>query len=83
MKKPSNSKNSPAKKTNEKGKDSGEVKKVTKLKPLKEKEKQSWKNNLNEDDEEDFTIEDDIKSHSSFDDDEDEEEEEGYYDDKF
>ena len=82
MKKPSNSKNSPAKKTNEKGKDSGEVKKVTKLKPLKEKEKQSWKNSLS-DDEEDFTIEDDIKNEAGFDEEEDEEEEGGYYDDKF
>ena len=83
MKKPSNSKNSPAKKSNEKSKDLGEVKKVTKLKPLKEKEKQSWKNSLNEEDDEDFTIEDDLKSNSSFDEDDEDEEEDGYYDDKF
>ena len=82
MKKPSNSKNSPAKKTNEKGKDAGEVKKVPTLKPLKEKEKQNWKNSLNEDDEEDFAIEEDIKHDTDFDDEEDEEDG-GYYDDKF
>jgi len=79
MKKP-NPKKSPVKKTNEKGKDAGDLKKVT-LKPLKEKEKQNWKNSLS-DDEEDFAIEDDIKLDSGFDDDE-EDEDTGFYDDKF
>ncbi len=80
MKKPNNTKSSPAKKVTAKGKETGEVKKTPKLKPLKEKEKQNWKNNLN-DDEEDFTMEeDDLKLDSSFDE---EDEDEGFYDDKF
>ena len=78
MKKPITNKG-PVKKS-DKTKDSGELRKPTKLKPLKEKEKKSWKNNLDEDDE-DFAIEDpDIKLTGSFDDDDDEEE---FFDDSF
>ncbi len=80
MKKP-NPKKSPLKKTNEKSKEAGDLKKAT-LKPLKEKEKQNWKNSLNDDEEEDFTMEDDIKLDSGFDDDE-EEDDGGFYEDKF
>lgn len=79
MKKP-NPKKSPVKKTTEKSKDPGDLKKAT-LKPLKEKEKQNWKNTLSDEDE-DFAIEDDIKLDSGFDDDE-EDEDVGFYDDKF
>ncbi len=79
MKKP-NPKKSPVKKINEKAKDAGDLKKTT-LKPLKEKEKQNWKNSLNEEDE-DFIMDDDIKLDSSFDDDE-EEDDGGFYEDKF
>ena len=42
MKKVNNSKNSPAKKTTANVKETGEFKKVSKLKPLKEKEKKGW-----------------------------------------
>lgn len=80
MKKP-NPKKSPVKKTNDKGKDAGDLKKAATLKPLKEKEKQNWKNSLSEDDE-DFTVEDDIKLDSNFDDDEDDVDD-GFYEDKF
>lgn len=78
MKKPNNSKKNLSKKP-DKGKDSGELRKPTKLKPLKEKDKKNWKNNLDDDD--DFTMdENDVKFNSSFD----EEDEEGEsYDDKF
>lgn len=79
MKKP-NPKKSPVKKVNEKSKDAGDLKKAT-LKPLKEKEKQNWKNSLG-DEEEDFTIEDDLKLDSGFDDD-DEDDDGGFYEDKF
>jgi len=80
MKKP-NPKKNPVKKTNEKGKEAGDLKKAATLKPLKEKEKQNWKNSLSEDDE-DFAIEDDIKLDSDFDDDEDDVDD-GFYEDKF
>jgi hypothetical protein len=80
MKKPSNSKKSPAKKTADKGKDSGELRKPTKLTPLKEKDKKNWKNNLDDEEEEDFAVEDDLKLDSNFDD---EEEEDSFYDDDF
>jgi hypothetical protein len=77
MKKPSNSKKSPAKKV---AKESGELRKPTKLKPLKEKEKKNWKNNLGEE-EEDFSIEEeDIKLDNNFEDDEDDDE---FYDDNY
>lgn len=76
MKKTSTPKKSPAKKA-----DSGELRKPAKLKPLKEKEKKNWKNNLEEDEEdEDFKVDDaDIKLDSDFDDDDDEE----FFDDNY
>ena len=79
MKKP-NPKKSPLKKNNEKGKETGDAKKTPKLKPLKEKEKQNWKNSLSEEDE-DFIMDDDIKLDGGFD--EDEDEDGGFYEDKF
>jgi hypothetical protein len=82
MKKPSNPKNSSAKKTTVKAKETGELKKVSKLKPLKEKEKKGWKNSIGDEDEEDFAIEDDIKLNNGFDDD-DEDESGDFYDDSF
>ena len=78
--KKTNPKKSPLKKTNEKAKEAGEVKKTT-LKPLKEKEKQNWKNSLNEEDE-DFIMDDDMKLDGNFDEDE-EEDDGGFYEDKF
>lgn len=78
MKKPSNSKKSPVKKNADKVKDSGELRKPSKLIPLKEKDKKNWKSSLDEDDE-DFTMEDDVKLDGNFDDDEDED----FYDDNF
>jgi hypothetical protein len=77
MKKPS-SKKSPAKKM-EKG-DSGELRKPAKLKPLKEKEKKSWKNNLDDEEEEDFSISDEDIKLNSFDDDDDDD---GFYDENY
>ncbi|MBL0328412.1 MAG: hypothetical protein IPP64_03095 [Bacteroidetes bacterium] len=79
MKKPSNSKKSPAKKVGDKAKDSGELRKPTKLTPLKEKDKKSWKSNLDEDDD-DFTMDDDVKLDSNFDDDDDDDD---FYDDDY
>ena len=79
MKKPSNSKKSPAKKGIDKAKDSGELRKPTKLTPLKEKDKKSWKSNL-DDDEDDFTMDDDVKLEDDFGDDE---EDEDFYDEDF
>lgn len=76
MKKTSNSKNTSAKKNVEKSKENGELRKVTKLKPLKEKEKKSWKNSLNEEEEDDFDFDDDLKLDGDFDD-----EDEDYFDD--
>jgi hypothetical protein len=79
MKKASASKKSPAKKA-DKTKDSGELRKPTKLKPLKEKEKKNWKNNLDEEEEEDFNVEDDdLKLDNDFDEDDDD----GFYDDNY
>jgi hypothetical protein len=77
MKKPI-AKKTPAKKM-EKGKESGELRKPAKLKPLKEKEKKSWKNSL-EEEEEDFPIDDenDVKL-DSFDDEEDDD----FFDENF
>ncbi|MDF2437217.1 MAG: hypothetical protein K0Q95_1593 [Bacteroidota bacterium] len=72
MKKASTPKKSPAKKA-DKSKDSGELRKPTKLKPLKEKEKKNWKNNLEGEEDEDFNLEeDDLKLDEGFDDDDDE-----------
>jgi len=80
MKKPSNTKKSPVKKTSEKGKDSGELRKPSKLTPLKEKDKKNWKSSLDDEDDE-FTMEDDVKLDSNFDDDDDDADE--FYDDEF
>jgi hypothetical protein len=80
MKKPSNTKKSPVKKTSEKGKDSGELRKPSKLTPLKEKDKKNWKSSL-DDEEDEFTMEDDVKLESNFDDDDDDADE--FYDDDF
>jgi hypothetical protein len=80
MKKPSNTKKSPVKKTSEKGKDSGELRKPSKLTPLKEKDKKNWKSSLDDEDDE-FTMEDDVKLDSNFDDDDDDAD--GFYDDEF
>lgn len=77
MKKLNNSKKAVAKKGSEKAKDSDELRKPAKLKPLKEKEKKGWKHQL--DDEDDFSMEDDVKFDSHFD----EEEDEDYYNDDF
>ncbi|HEY0030689.1 MAG TPA: hypothetical protein VGC65_08020 [Bacteroidia bacterium] len=80
MKKPSSPKNNPLKKSTDKAKDSGELRKPTKLTPLKEKNKKNWKSNLDEE-EEDFTVEDDdVKLDGNFDD---EEEDDAFYDDNF
>lgn len=81
MKKPNNNKKGPAKKATEKpkGKETGELRKPAKLKPLKEKDKKNWKNNLDED-EDDFTLEDDVKLDTSFDDDDDDDD---FYDDNY
>ncbi|MCW3070898.1 MAG: hypothetical protein JWO44_788 [Bacteroidetes bacterium] len=80
MKKASTPKKSPVKKV-DKSKDSGELRKPAKLKPLKEKEKKNWKNNLDEDEEDDFNMEDDdLKLDDGFDDDDDDD---GFFDDNF
>lgn len=78
MKKPNNIKKDPAKKTADKTKEAGELRKPAKLKPLKEKEKKNWKNNLDEE-EEDFTLdEDDVTLNTNLDE---EEEDEEFFDD--
>ncbi|MCW3084312.1 MAG: hypothetical protein JWP12_1678 [Bacteroidetes bacterium] len=80
MKKPSTSKKSPAKKA-DKAKDSGELRKPVTLKPQKEKEKKNWKNNLDDEDEDDFNMEDDdLKLDNDFDDDD---EDDGFFDDNY
>jgi hypothetical protein len=81
MKKPNNSKKDSAKKTPDKSKDSGELRKPTKLTPLKEKDKKNWKSNL-EDDEDDFTLDEDVKLDTSFEGD-DEEDDDTFYNDDF
>ena len=78
MKKLNNTKKVAVKKGSEKLKDSDELRKPAKLKPLKEKEKKGWKNHL-DDEEEDFRLEDDVKFGNHFDEDEDED----FYDDDF
>lgn len=79
MKKAITTKKSPLKKT-DKSKDSGELRKPTKLKPLKEKEKKNWKNNLDTDEEEDFNLDDeDIKLDEGLDDDDDD----AFYDENY
>ncbi len=73
MKKPNKTKKEPPKKA----KDSDDLRKPAKLKPLKEKDKKGWK--LKRDDEEDdFEIEDDMKFDTNFDDDD---EDDHYHDD--
>ncbi len=78
MKKTNNSKKASAKKGASKVKDSDELRKPAKLKPLKEKGKQGWKHKL-DDEEDDFKVEDDIKFDTNFDDDE----EEDFYSEDF
>jgi hypothetical protein len=77
MKKPGNSKKSP-KKAENKAKESGELRKPSKLIPLKEKNKKNWKSSLDEEDD-DFAMEDDMKLDDSFGD----EEEDDFYDEDF
>jgi hypothetical protein len=79
MKKPSNSKKTPAKKAGDKAKDSGELRKPTKLTPLKAKDKKSWKSNLDDEDD-DFAMDEDMKLEDDFGDEEDDEE---FFDDEF
>ena len=79
MKKPSNSKKSPVKKSDTKAKDSGELRKPSKLTPLKEKDKKNWKSSLDDEDD-DFTMDEDVKLDTGFDDEDDDEE---FFDDEF
>jgi hypothetical protein len=78
MKKVTSAKGSPSSKKSVKGREEGELKKPTKLKPLKEKEKKGWKNQLVEEDDDDFEIEDDLKIDADFEDGE----EDVFYDDE-
>ena len=80
MKKVNTPKNNSPKKKSAKTIEEGELKKPTKLKPLKEKEKKNWKNKLGEE-EDDFVLEDDLKLDGNLHDEE--EEADGYYDDEF
>jgi hypothetical protein len=77
MKKVTNAKGGSSKNTSGKAADNGELKKPTKLKPLKEKEKKEWKNKLGEEDD-DLILEDDLKFEDGFEDDDD-----NVYDDEF
>ena len=79
MKKPSNTKKSPVKKSPDKAKDSGELRKPSKLIPQKEKDKKNWKSSLDDEDD-DFTIDEDAKLDNGFDDDVVDEE---FYEDEF
>jgi hypothetical protein len=79
MKKPGNSKKNPKKSTDSKAKDSGELRKPSKLTPLKEKDKKNWKSSLDDEDD-DFTMDEDIKLDDNFGDDEDDDD---FYDDDF
>ncbi len=79
MKKPSSSKKSPLKKAGDKAKDSGELRKPSKLTPQKEKDKKNWKSSLDDEDE-DFAIDEDVKLDNDFDEDD---EDEPFYDDDF
>jgi len=69
MKKVKNLKSGSSKGVSVKPADNGELKKPTKLKPLKEKEKKGWKNKLGEE-EDDLIFEDDLKFDGEFDADE-------------
>jgi hypothetical protein len=79
MKKPGNSKKGPKKSSENKAKDSGELRKPSKLIPLKEKNKKNWKSSL-DDEEDDFAMEDDIKLDDNF---EEGDEDDDFYDDDF
>lgn len=79
MKKPSNSKKSPVKKSADKAKDSGELRKPSKLIPQKEKDKKNWKSSLDEGDDDEFEMDEDVKLESDFDEDDDAE----FFDDEF
>lgn len=83
MKKANNSKKSLSVKKTEKGKESGELRKPIKLKPLKEKEKKNWKKNVDDEDDEDGFMMDEggIGLDSSFEDSD--EEDEGFFDDNY
>jgi hypothetical protein len=83
MKKSNNSKKGPAKKKEVKAKDLGELKKPSKLKPLKGKEKKNLKGSFNEEEEfDDLMDHDDLKlddfSADSFDN-----EDEEFFEDEF
>jgi hypothetical protein len=65
MKKVTNVKGGSSKGSPAKAVDNGELKKPTKLKPLKEKEKKGWKNKLGEE-EDDLILEDDLKFDDGF-----------------
>lgn len=82
--KKTNPKKSPVKKANEKGKETGDMKKAATLKPIKEKEKQNWKNSLSEDDE-DFNAEEGMELDEDFDDEnyDKEDEDDGFYDENY
>ncbi|MGB3947123.1 MAG: hypothetical protein WBM13_04005 [Bacteroidia bacterium] len=75
MKKNVNTKVNSAKKITGKDKELGELKKPVKLKPLKEKEKKNWKNNLLDEDD-DLNFDDDFKLDDNFD-----EDDEDFFDD--
>lgn len=78
MKKVGISKANSLKKGNNKGNDTSELKKATKLKPLKEKEKKSWMHSLNDEDD-DFNIDDELNLETDFE----EEEDENYSEDEY
>ncbi len=80
MKKPSSSKKSPVKKSTDKAKDSGELRKPSKLVPQKEKDKKNWKSSMDDDDD-DFAMDEDVKLDSEFDDDDVVDDE--FFDDEF
>lgn len=79
MKKVTSHQGSPSVKKPIKAREEGELKKPTKLKPLKEKEKKGWKTKLVEE-EDDFLIEDELKLDNDFDD---EEDDDVFYDDEY
>ena len=60
------------------------MKKAATLKPIKEKEKQNWKNSLSEDDE-DFNAEEGMELDEDFDDEnyDKEDEDDGFYDENY
>lgn len=82
MKKAKNAKKELPKKKGKKS-DSGELKKPSTLKPMKEKEKKNWKANLNEEDEDFDVPDDDLKLEDFSANSDDDEEDDGFYDDRF